>query len=57
MMAKIHYNSQKWSNEDPSGKTSYHENITIRIDSIHMAANMDYSADPCGYIKNSFPWP
>jgi hypothetical protein len=34
-----------------------HENITIHIDSVHMAANLNYTADPCGYISNSCSWP
>jgi hypothetical protein len=33
------------------------ENITIHIDSVHMVANIDYTVDTCGYIKNSCSWP
>jgi hypothetical protein len=34
-----------------------HENITIHNDFVHMAANLNYTADPCGNIPNSFSWP
>jgi hypothetical protein len=33
-----------------------HENITIHNDFVHMAANLNYCADPCGNIPNSFSW-
>jgi hypothetical protein len=34
-----------------------HENITIHNDFVHMASNMNYTADPCGNIPNSCSWP
>jgi hypothetical protein len=34
-----------------------HENITIHIDSIHMASNIDCTVDPCEYISNNCSWP
>jgi hypothetical protein len=34
-----------------------HEHITFHVDSIHMVANMNYTADPCGYISNNCSWP
>jgi hypothetical protein len=34
-----------------------HENITIHNDFVHMASNLNYTADPCGYISNSCSWP
>jgi hypothetical protein len=34
-----------------------HEHITFHVGSIHMAANMNYTADPCGYISNNCSWP
>jgi hypothetical protein len=34
-----------------------HENITIHNDFVHMAANLNYTADPCGNIPNSCSWP
>jgi hypothetical protein len=30
-----------------------HENITIHNDFVRMAANLNYTADPCGNIPNS----
>jgi hypothetical protein len=30
-----------------------HEAITIHIDFVHMASNLNYTTDPCGYISNS----
>jgi hypothetical protein len=29
-----------------------HKNITIHTDFVHMAANLNYTADPCGNIPN-----
>ena len=34
-----------------------HENITICIDFAHMAANLNYTADPCENITNGFSFP
>jgi hypothetical protein len=34
-----------------------HENITIHNDFVHMAANMNYTVDPCGNISNRWSWP
>jgi hypothetical protein len=34
-----------------------HENITIHGDFVHMAANLNYTADPCGNIPNICPCP
>jgi hypothetical protein len=34
-----------------------HENITIHDDFVHMATNLNYTADTCGYISNSCSWP
>ena len=34
-----------------------HENITIHDDFVHMAANLNYTTDPCGNIPNSYSWP
>jgi hypothetical protein len=31
-----------------------HEHITINIESIHMATNLNYTVDLCGYISNSY---
>ena len=33
-----------------------HENITICIDFAHMAANLNYTADPYENIPNSCSW-
>jgi hypothetical protein len=33
------------------------ENITICIDFAHMAANLNYTADPCENIPNKCSWP
>jgi hypothetical protein len=34
-----------------------HENITIHNDFVHMDSNLNYIADPCGYISNSCSCP
>jgi hypothetical protein len=34
-----------------------HENITICTDFAHMAANLNYTADPCENIPNNCSWP
>ena len=34
-----------------------HENITTHNDFVHMAANLNYTTDPCGNISNSCSWP
>jgi hypothetical protein len=34
-----------------------HENITIHNGFVYMDANLNYAADPCGNISNSFSWP
>jgi hypothetical protein len=34
-----------------------HENITIHNDFVHMDANLNYTADPCGNIPNNCSWP
>jgi hypothetical protein len=34
-----------------------HENITIHNDFVHMVANLNYIANPCGNIPNSCSWP
>jgi hypothetical protein len=35
-----------------------HENITICTDFVaHMAANLNYTADPCENIPNNYSWP
>ena len=34
-----------------------HENITIHNDFVQMAANLNYTADLCGNIPNSFSCP
>jgi hypothetical protein len=34
-----------------------HENITFHNDCVLMVANLNYNADPCGYISNSCSWP
>jgi hypothetical protein len=33
-----------------------HENITIHIEFVHMASNLNNTADPCGNIPNSCSW-
>ena len=52
-MAEIHYNTQKWSN----GDLVAHENIIIYTDFAHMAANLNYTTDPCENIPNNYSWP
>jgi hypothetical protein len=34
-----------------------HEVITIHTDSVHMAANLNYTENPCGYISNKCSCP
>ena len=34
-----------------------HENITIFTDFVHMAANLNYTADPCENIPNNCSYP
>jgi hypothetical protein len=34
-----------------------HENISINNEFVHMASNLNYTADPCGNIPNSCSWP
>ena len=56
MMAKIHYKTHKWSNGDPTGRTSFSLQFILTLH-IYMDANLNYTADPCENIPNNYPWP